>query len=90
MTTISWFSVYDLIRENYFLKSFHSDSPNISLEYYDVQRIEGYPAESFSQGEILQTMHIRVLKIEPKRVLVAMATYMRSDWWNRTFLNGNT
>ena len=25
---------------------------------------------------------------KPKSCMVAMATYMRADWWNLTFLNG--
>ena len=50
------------------------------LEYYDIQSIEGYPTESFSQVEILEkTLEIRVFQNNPKSCTVAMATYMRAE-----------
>ena len=49
--------------QNYFLESFHSDSPNIIFdknfsEYYGVESIEGCPTERFSQVEILKKQWI--------------------------------
>ena len=43
--------------QNDFLESFHSDIPQLwlnFLEFYYVQRIEGYRTGSFSQMEILE------------------------------------
>ena len=41
-----------------------------------------------SGGNTWKTMAIRVFKNKPKSCMVAMATYMRANWWNWTFLNG--
>ena len=46
--------------------------------------------ESFSQVEIPEkTVEIQVFEIELESCMVAMATYMRSDWWNWSFLDGS-
>ena len=50
------------------------------FDYFDVQSIESYLTESFSQAEILEKQWR--LKNKPKSCMVAMATYMRADWWN--------
>ena len=52
------------------------------LRVYDIQSIEGYPTESFSQVEMLKKLEIPVFKHKPKSCMVSMATYMRADWWN--------
>ena len=41
-----------------------------------------------SGGNTRETTEIRVFKNKSKNCEVAMATYVRADWWNWTFLNG--
>ena len=55
--------------------------PNGPKEYYDVQSIEGYPIESFSQVDILEKNGDSSFQVKPKSFMVAVATYMRADWW---------
>ena len=41
-----------------------------------------------SGGNTRKTTATPVFKNKPTSCIVAMATYMRADWWNWTFLNG--
>ena len=43
-----------------------------------------------SGGNTWKTMATQVFKNKPKSCMVAMATSMRDDWWNWTFLMENT
>ena len=44
--------------------------------------------KSLCGGNTGKTMEIRVFKIKSKSCIVAMATYMKADWWNSTILKG--
>ena len=41
------------------------------------------------RGIYLERMEIRVLNFKLKSCVIATETYMRANWWNWNFLNGN-